>query len=160
MSDAPASNTIETRLTELGLSLPEASAPVANYVPYAVSGSLVFISGQLPLKGGKLLFTGKVGDKVSVGEAEVAARQSALNIIAQLKAACDGDLGRVKRIIKLGGFVAADSTFTDHPKVINGASDLMVDVFGDAGRHARAAVGCPSLPLDAPVEVEAIIEIE
>lgn len=154
------SNAIETRLEELGLTLPEASAPVANYVPFAVSGSLVFVSGQLPLKAGKLLFSGKVGDAVSVGEAVVCARQSALNIIAQVREACGGDLSRVKRIIKLGGFVAADSTFTDHPKVINGASDLMVDVFGDAGRHARAAVGCPSLPLDAPVEVEAIIEIE
>lgn len=157
------SNAIETRLEELGLTLPEASAPVANYVPFAVSGtplgSLVFISGQLPLKSGKLLFTGKVGDAVSVGEAVVCARQSALNIIAQVKEACGGDLTRVKRVIKLGGFVAADKDFTDHPKVINGASDLMVDVFGDAGRHARAAVGCPSLPLDAPVEVEAIIEI-
>lgn len=153
------SNAIENRLEELGLTLPEASAPVANYVPFAVSGSLVFISGQLPLKDGKLLFTGKVGDAVSDDDAVVAARQSALNIIAQVKAACGGDLSRVKRIIKLGGFVAADSSFTAHPKVINGASDLMVDVFGDAGRHARAAVGCPSLPLDAPVEVEAIIEI-
>jgi len=152
-------NAIETRLEELGLSLPEASAPVANYVPFVVSGSLVIISGQLPLKGDKLLFTGKVGDAVSVGEAVVAARQSALNVIAQLKQACDGDLSRVKRIVKLGGFVAAGEDFTDHPKVINGASDLMVDVFGDAGRHARAAVGCPSLPLDAPVEVEAIVEI-
>ncbi|MEQ9111165.1 MAG: RidA family protein [Rhodospirillaceae bacterium] len=153
------SSGIEARLTELGLSLPEASAPVANYVPFAVSGSLVFISGQLPMKDGKLLFYGKVGDDVSVGEAVICARQSALNIIAQLKSACDGDLDRVKRIIKLGGFVAGSPDFTEHPKVINGASDLMVAVFGDAGRHARAAVGCPSLPLDAPVEVEAVVEI-
>ncbi len=153
------SSGIETRLKELGLSLPEASAPVANYVPFAVSGALVFISGQLPLKDGKLLFTGKVGDAVSVGEAVICARQSALNIIAQLKAACGGDLDRVKRIVKLGGFVAGGADFTEHPKVINGASDLMVDVFGEAGRHARAAVGSPSLPLDAPVEVEAVVEI-
>jgi enamine deaminase RidA (YjgF/YER057c/UK114 family) len=153
------SGRFETRLSELGLTLPNAAAPVANYVPFAVSGSLVFISGQLPLKDGKLLFKGKVGDEVSVGEAVISARQSGLNVIAQLKAACDGELDRVKRIIKLGGFVASDADFTEHSKVINGASDLMVEVFGDAGRHARAAVGCPSLPLDAPVEVEAVVEI-
>ncbi|MBT4739377.1 MAG: RidA family protein [Rhodospirillaceae bacterium] len=150
---------IDARLAELGHDLPDAAAPVANYVPFATSGSLVFISGQLPLKDGKLLYTGKVGPSVSVEEAAAAAQQSALNVIAQLKAACGGDLDRVKQVIKLGGFVAAGDEFTSHPKVINGASDLMVDVFGDAGRHARAAVGCPSLPLDAPVEVEAIIEI-
>lgn len=149
----------ENRIAELGLELPEAAIPVANYVPYAQSGSLIFISGQLPLKDGQLMFKGKVGDSVSLEDAILAARQSALNIIALAKLACDGDLGRVSRIVKLGGFVAASADFTDHPKVINGASDLMVDVFGDSGRHARAAVGCPSLPLDAPVEVEAIIEI-
>ncbi|NKB44787.1 MAG: RidA family protein [Alphaproteobacteria bacterium] len=150
---------IETRLNALGLELPEASAPVANYVPFAIAGSLVFISGQLPLKDGKLLFTGKVGEATTIDEAVLAAQQSALNIIAQVKAACNGDLDRVKRVVKLGGFVAAGAEFAVHPKIINGASDLMVEVFGDAGRHARAAVGCPSLPLDAPVEVEAIIEI-
>lgn len=153
------SSDIEARLAELGLALPEATAPVANYLPFVRSGNLVFVSGQLPMKDGKLLFTGKVGESVSVGEAVICARQCALNIIAQVKAACDGDLDRVARIIKLGGFVAGGSDFTEHPKVVNGASDLMVDVFGDAGRHARAAVGSPSLPLDAPVEVEAIIEI-
>lgn len=151
--------TAEDRIAALGLDLPEAAVPVANYVPFSQSGSLIFISGQLPLKDGKLLFTGKVGDSVSLEAAVIAARQSALNIISLAKLACDGDLGRVKRIVKLSGFVAADSNFTAHPKVMNGASDLMVDVFGEAGRHARAAVGCPSLPLDAPVEVEAIIEI-
>lgn len=149
----------EKRLSELGLELPEAAVPVANYVPYAISGSLVYISGQLPLKGGKLMFSGKVGDTVSIDNAAAAARQSGLNIISLLKLACDGDLDRMARVVRLGGFVAAGSDFTDHPKVINGASDLMVEVFGDAGRHARAAVGCPSLPLDAPVEVDAIIEI-
>lgn len=151
--------TYEKRLSDLGLELPEAAVPVANYVPYAISGNLVYISGQLPLRGGKLIFTGKVGDIVSIDDAATAARQSALNIISLLKLACDGNLDRMKRVIRLGGFVAAGSNFTDQPKVINGASDLMVEVFGDAGRHARAAVGCPSLPLDAPVEVDAIIEI-
>ena len=149
----------EKRLSDLGLELPEAAVPVANYVPYAISGALVYISGQLPLRGGKLLFTGKVGDTVSIDEAAAAARQSALNIISLLKLACEGDLDRMKGVVRLGGFVAAGSNFTDHSKVINGASDLMVEVFGAAGRHARAAVGCPSLPLDAPVEVDAIIEI-
>ena len=150
---------IDARLAELGHDLPEAMAPIANYVPFVLSGSLVFISGQLPLKDGKLLYAGKVGASISIEEAVIAAQQSALNVIAQLKAACGGDLDRVKRVIKLGGFVAAGADFTDHPKIINGASDLMVNVFGEAGRHARAAVGCPSLPLDAPVEVEAVIEI-
>ncbi|MDG2243819.1 MAG: RidA family protein [Rhodospirillaceae bacterium] len=150
---------IEARIKELGHALPEATAPVANYVPFTVSGSLVFISGQLPLQDGKLLCSGGVGAAVSLEEAVAAAQQCALNIIAQLKVACDGDLDRVKRIVKLGGFVASGAEFTDHPIVINGASDLMVSIFGDAGRHARAAVGCPSLPLDAPVEIEAVIEI-
>jgi len=149
---------VEARLNDLGLSLPEAAAPVANYVPYTISGNLIFVSGQLPLKGGKLLFTGRVGPDVSVGEAAISARQCGLNIIAQLKEACEGDLDRVTRLIKLGGFVASDGDFTDHPKVINGASDLMVDAFGDAGRHARAAVGSPSLPLNAPVEIDAVAE--
>ena len=149
----------EKRLSDLGLELPEAAVPIANYVPYATSGALVYISGQLPLRGGKLLFTGKVGDTVSIDEAAAAARQSALNIISLLKLACEGDLDRMKGVVRLGGFVAAGSNFTDHSKVINGASDLMVEVFCAAGRHARAAVGCPSLPLDAPVEVDAIIEI-
>jgi len=151
---------IDSRIKELGHILPEASAPVANYVPYAISGSLVFISGQLPLQDGKLPCSGAVGADVSIEEAVGAAQQCALNILAQLKAACGGDLDRVKRIVKLGGFVASGAEFTDHPIVINGASDLMVSVFEDAGRHARAAVGCPSLPLDAPVEIEAVIEID
>ncbi len=150
---------VEQRLTKLGLKLPKTAVPVANYLPFAISGNLVFVSGQLPMKDGKLLFTGIVGEDVSTGEAVICARQSALNIIAQLKVACDGDLGRIARIVKLGGFVASVPDFTDHPKVINGASDLMVEAFGDIGRHARAAVGCPSLPLNAPVEVDAVAEL-
>ncbi len=149
---------VEERLDDLGLSLPEAAAPVANYVPYTISGNLIFVSGQLPMKNGKLLFTGRVGPDVSVGEGAVAARQCGLNIIAQLKEACGGDLDRITRLVKLGGFVASDGDFTDHPKVINGASDLMVGAFGDTGKHARAAVGCPSLPLNAPVEIDAVAE--
>ena len=150
---------IEQRLVDLGIELPEVAAPVANYMPFARTGSLVFVSGQLPLKGVALIIAGKVGERVSLEEAIVAARQCALNIIAQLKSACDDDLNRVHRIIKISGFVATTPTFTLHSTVINGASDILVDIFGDAGRHSRLAVGCSSLPMDAPVEVEAIAEL-
>ena len=150
---------IAKRLEELGIELPDAAAPVANYVPFCRAGTLVFISGQLPLENGSLLYTGLVGDTVEAGDAVKAARQCAINIIAQLQSACGGDLDRVQRIVKIGGFVAARPDFTDYPIIINGASDLMVDVFGERGRHARAAVGCPSLPLNAPVEIEAIASI-
>ena len=150
---------IETRLAEFGVELPQAAAPVANYVAYVVSGSLVFVSGQLPLWNGDLRHLGTLGDGVSVDEGYQAARLSGLNLIAQLRAAC-GDLDRVKRVVKLGGFVACAPEFTDHPKVVNGASDLMVEVFGDAGRHARSAVGVPSLPMGVAVEVDGVFEIE
>ncbi|GAB3117365.1 RidA family protein [Novispirillum itersonii] len=153
------SGQIDSRLAELGIDVPQAAAPVANYVGWVRTGNLVVISGQLPLKDGKVTTTGLLGRDVSVEDAAVAARQSGINIIAQLRAACGGDLDKVVRIVRLGGFVACTPDFTDHPKVINGASDLMVDVFGDAGRHARAAVGCPSLPLNAAVEVDALVEI-
>lgn len=149
---------IESRLRELGLTLPEAAAPVANYVPYAQSGQTVHISGQISL-GPDGLVTGRLGDGVSLEDGQAAARLCALNLIAQIKAACGGDLGKVKRIVKLGGFVNAHPDFYDIPKVINGASDLMVEVFGDAGRHARSAVGVAVLPLNAAVEVDAVVEI-
>ena len=149
---------IESRLKDLGLSLPEAAAPVANYVPYAQSGQTVHISGQISL-GPDGLVTGRLGDGVSLEDGQAAARLCALNLIAQIKAACGGDLGKVKRIVKLGGFVNAHPDFYDIPKVINGASDLMVEVFGDAGRHARSAVGVAVLPLNAAVEVDAVVEI-
>ena len=149
---------IDFRLKELGLTLPEAAAPVANYVPYAQSGRIVHISGQISL-GPDGLVTGRLGDGVSLEDGQAAARLCALNLIAQMKAACGGDLGQVKRIVKLGGFVNAHPDFYDIPKVINGASDLMVEVFGDAGRHARSAVGVAVLPLNAAVEVDAVIEI-
>lgn len=149
---------IESRLKDLGLTLPEAAAPVANYVPYAQSGQSVHISGQISL-GPDGLVTGRLGDGVSLEDGQAAARLCALNLIAQIKAACGGDLGKVKRIVKLGGFVNAHPDFYDIPKVINGASDLMVDVFGDAGRHARSAVGVAVLPLNAAVEVDAVVEI-
>lgn len=150
---------IETRLKDLGITIPEAAAPVANYVPWVKSGSLVFVSGQIPLVDGKPEFIGKLGEGMDVAEGVKAARTCAINLIAQVRAACDGDLDRVVRVVRLGGFVNAAHAFTDHPKVINGASDLMVEVFGDAGRHCRAAVGSSSLPLGVAVEVEGTFEI-
>ena len=137
---------IAGRLKELGITLPMAQPPVATYVPFAVTGNLVVISGQLPMLDGKLLSTGKLGVSVSLEEGIAAARQCFLNILAHLNTACEGDLSRVARLIRLGGFVACSAEFTQHPVVINGASDLAVAIFDDAGRHARAAVGVPSLP--------------
>ena len=151
----------DARLAELGLELPEAAAPVANYVPYVISGNLVFVSGQIS-KIGDHAIGGRLGEDLTIEQGQAAAKLSALNLIAQIKAACDGDLSRVKRVVKLGGFVQALPTATaaDIPKVINGCSDIMVAVFGDKGRHARFAVSAPSLPLDVAVEIDAIVEIE
>ncbi|WP_404383687.1 RidA family protein [Caenispirillum salinarum] len=154
------SGTIEARLTEKGITLPNAAAPAGNYVPYVVSGTLVFISGQLPLVDGKPEFNGRLGESVSLEDGQRAARLCGLNLIAQLKAACGGDLERVTRVVRLGGFVNSAADFTDQPKVINGASDLMVEVFGEAGKHARAAVGAPTLPLGVSVEIEGTFEIK
>jgi enamine deaminase RidA (YjgF/YER057c/UK114 family) len=150
----------EQKLSELGLTLPQPAAPVANYVGYAVSGSTVYISGQLPIKNGKLAYVGKLGDGVSVEEGYEAGKLCALNILAHLKAACGGNLDRVARVLRLGGFVNSTPEFTDAPKCVNGASDLMVAVFGDAGRHARAAVSVAGLPGGAAVEVDAVIELK
>ncbi|MFA6218959.1 MAG: RidA family protein [Erythrobacter sp.] len=147
---------IEARLAELGITLPQAAAPVASYVPVVVDGRHAYLSGQLPFVDGRLV-TGKLGDTVSLEQGQAAARACGLMILAQLKAA--GLLERVERVVKLGGFVASTADFTDQPKVANGASDLMVEVFGDAGRHARSAVGVPVLPLDAAVEVDAIFAL-
>ena len=151
-------NPVETRLAELGLSLPDAPAPAANYVPYVRSGALVFVSGQISA-GREGPVTGKLGADLAVEQGAEAAKLCALALIAQLRGACDGDLSRVKRVVKLNGFVNCTPDFTDQPKVVNGASDLMVAVFGEAGRHARAAVGAPSLPLGVAVEVEGVFEI-
>ena len=150
----------EDKLAALGLALPDAAAPVANYVPYVISGNMVFISGQIS-KVGDTLIGGRLGEDLTVEQGQEAAKLSALNLIAQMKAACGGDLSRVARIVKLGGFVQALPTVTqaDIPKVINGCSDIMVAVFGEAGRHARFAVSAPSLPLDVAVEIDAVIEI-
>ena len=153
------SGRIDARLQELGIEIPEAAAPVANYVAYVITGNLCFTAGQVPLKDGAFQFQGKLGDGMSPDEGYQAARLCAINVVSQLKAACDGDLDRVKRIVKLVGFVNSTGDFTDQPKVVNGASDLMVEVFGDAGKHARSAVSAAALPVGVAVEVECIAEI-
>jgi enamine deaminase RidA (YjgF/YER057c/UK114 family) len=152
-------NNFEARLAELGIELPNAVPPAANYVPARKSGSLIYIAGQVPTAGGKDQYVGKVGRDVSIEDAQKAARLCAINILAQLRTALGGNLNAVVGCVRLGGFVNAAPEFGDHPKVINGASDLMVEVFGDAGRHARAAVGCNSLPRNVAVEVDAIFEV-
>ncbi len=149
---------IDRAMKDLGITLPEAAVPVANYVPFVIAGNLIFISGQVPLHNGKLMFTGKVGADLFVPEAQMAARQCALNVLAQARVALDGELDRVVGIVKLGGFVNSTDDFKEHPLVINGASDVMVEIFEEKGKHARFAVGVASLPLNASVEVDAIIE--
>jgi enamine deaminase RidA (YjgF/YER057c/UK114 family) len=151
--------TPEERARELGLKIPDVVAPLASYVPTARTGDLVYTSGQLPIAGGRLLATGKVGAEVDEDQAVELARTAALNAIAALKAEI-GELSRVRRIVKVVGFVASAPDFHGQPQVINGASDLLGEVFGEAGRHARSAVGVAVLPRDAPVEVELIAEVE
>jgi enamine deaminase RidA (YjgF/YER057c/UK114 family) len=153
------SGKIDARLKELGIELPTPPAPVASYVPFVVSGMLVFVSGQVTLEAGALKYVGTVGKELSLEDGKAAARLCAINVLAQLKAACGGDLDKVKRCVKVGAFVNAVPGFTQHPEVANGASDLFVEIFGDAGRHARAAVGAGSLPRNVAVEVEAIFEL-
>jgi enamine deaminase RidA (YjgF/YER057c/UK114 family) len=150
--------TIEARLAELGLSLPAAPNPVANYVPFLISGNLLFISGQISKAGDGTIATGTLGRDVDIEQGQAAARLCALNILAQAKSAL-GSLDRIGQVLKLTGFVNATAEFADHPKVVNGASDLMVEVLGDKGRHTRAAVGVSGLPLNSAVEVDAIIAI-
>jgi enamine deaminase RidA (YjgF/YER057c/UK114 family) len=150
--------TPEEKLAELGLSVPEVAKPVAAYVPAVRTGSYVFTSGQLPMKSGELMTTGKVAGEVTLEEAVACAQQCALNAIAAVKAEI-GDLSLVKRIVKVVAFVASTPDFTGQPQVANGASELFGKVFGDAGVHARSAVGVPVLPLDAPVEVEILVEV-
>jgi enamine deaminase RidA (YjgF/YER057c/UK114 family) len=153
------SGRIVARLKQLGLALPEAPAPVANYVPAARSGNVLYVSGQIPLEGGKPQFVGKLGREFTVEQGQQAARLCALNVLAQASAALGGDLDRVVRCVRVGGFVNCMPEFGDQPQVVNGASDLLVAVLGDAGRHARAAVGCASLPRGVAVEVEAVFEV-
>jgi enamine deaminase RidA (YjgF/YER057c/UK114 family) len=151
-------DTIEARLAAEGIVLPAAAAPAANYVPFMQSGNLLFTSGQLPLSDGKLVATGLLGRDIDTAAGKLAARACAINILAQVKAAA-GDLERIARIVKITVFVASTPDFTEQHLVANGASDLLATVLGERGRHARAAVGTASLPLDAPVEVEAIVEL-
>ncbi len=148
---------IDRKLEELGLTLPQAAAPVASYVPAVEANGLLHISGQLPFKDGQIV-TGRLGDGVSLEDGQDAAQRCALMLVAQMKAAL-GSLSRVERIVKLGVFVNSHGDFTDQPKVANGASDLMVQLFGEAGKHARSAVGVPVLPLGAAVEIDAIIQV-
>lgn len=150
---------ISDRLNELGITLPDAPAPAANYVPYVQTGKLLFISGQVPMVNGAIEVTGKVGADVSIETAQQQARICAINILAQINAATGGDLSQVKQVIKLGGFVACADDFTNQPEVINGASDLMADLFGSAGQHARFAVGTNALPRGVCVEIDAVVEL-
>lgn len=151
---------IDAKLKELGIELPTPPAPVASYVPYVRTGNLVFVSGQVTLGPKGLEYVGIVGKDFTTAEGQAAAKLCAINVIAQVKAALDGDLDRVKRCVKVTGFVNAVPGYAEHPEVINGASNLFGDVFGEAGRHARAAVGAGSLPRNVAVEVEAIFEVE
>ena len=150
---------IEQRLAARGLELPAAPAPAANYIPCTISGKLLFVAGQLPFVGGKVAMAGRLGEDVSLEQGQEAARICALNLLAQARAACGGDLSRLARCLKLGGFVSCTPAFSEHPAVINGASDLMVEAMGQAGQHARFAVGCASLPRNAAVEVEGVFEL-
>ncbi|MFZ0097544.1 MAG: RidA family protein [Gemmobacter sp.] len=149
---------IEARLAELGVTLPDAPAPAANYVPYVIAGKLVHVSGQISADANGQI-KGKLGAGMSVEDGAAAAKACAISLLAQLKKACDGDLSRLKRVVKLVGFVNSTPDFTDQPKVINGASDFMVAALGDAGRHARSAVSAASLPFGVAVEIEAIFEL-
>ena len=152
-------DTIETRLADAGVTLPVAAAPAANYVPYVLFGTSLQTSGQLPIDDGKVAVTGKLGAAVALEDGQKAARFCAINILAQVKAALDGDLTRIVRLLKLTVFVASSPDFTEQHKVANGASDFLVQILGDAGRHSRSAVGVPALPMDAAVEIEALFEI-
>jgi enamine deaminase RidA (YjgF/YER057c/UK114 family) len=151
--------TIESKLAALGLTLPDAPAPVANYVPTCLTGGLLFISGQVSRRGDGQVLTGKLGDGLDIASGREAAKVCALNILAQAKAAL-GSLDRIERVVKLTGFVNSSPTFNGHPQVVNGASDLLVEVLGDKGRHTRSAVGVAALPVDAAVEIEAILAVK
>lgn len=150
---------IEAKLAQLGVTLPDAPAPAANYVPFVQVGDIVYVSGQIS-QGPDGLITGKLGDTVSVEDGAAAARTCAISLLAQVKAACGGDLDRLVRAVKLTGFVNSTPDFTDQPKVINGASDFLVEALGDAGRHSRSAVSAGALPLGVAVEIEGIFRIK
>ncbi len=151
---------IDKRLKDLGIALPEAAAPVANYVGTVKTGNLIFVSGQVPVVAGEFKYVGKIGADLTVEDGQAAARLCGINILAQLKKALGGDLDRVSRVVRLGGFVNSAPDFTQQPQVINGVSDLMVEVFGDKGKHARAAVSAGALPVGVAVEVDAVVEVD
>ena len=153
------SGRVTAKLKELGLELPVPAAAVANYVPWVVTGSLVFVSGQVPIENGKPAVLGRLGDGVSIEDGIRAARLCALNLLAQAQAAAGGDLDRIRRVVRLTAFVSCTADFTDQPKVANGASDLMVAVLGEAGRHTRVAVSAPALPMGAAIEIDGVFEI-
>ena len=150
--------TIDEKLAELGLTLPQPAAPVAAYVPVVIAGGMAYVSGQVSMKDGQLI-KGRLGETMGPEEGIAAAQACGLMIVAQLKAALDGDLSRVEKIVKLGAFVSSTADFVDQPKIANGASELMVALFGEAGRHARSAVGVPVLPLGVAVEIDAIVAV-
>lgn len=154
------SDTIEARLAELGLSLPDAPAPAANYVPYVLTGNTLYVSGQISMDASGNLITGKVGAELSVEDGAAAAGRCALSLLAQVRAACGGDFDKLARVVKLTGFVNSTPDFADQPKVINGCSDLLVSILGDQGRHARSAVSAGALPLNVAVEIEGIFELK
>lgn len=151
---------IDTNLASLGIAIPQSPEAAGNYVGFVVSGNLAFLAGQVPIENGTRKFIGKLGREFDVEEGQKAARLAALNMLARLKAACNGDLDRVVRCVKLVGYVNATADFAEHPKVVNGASDLVVKIFGQAGRHARSAIGVASLPSGVAVEVEGIFDIQ
>lgn len=150
---------IDTKLQEMGLSLPDAPAPAANYVPFVISGNLIFVSGQISISEAGDLITGKVGADLTTEQGAKAAERCALSLLAQVQAACGGDWSRFKRVVKLTGFVNSTPDYTDQPKVVNGASDLLVALLGEAGRHSRSAVSAGALPLNVSVEIEGIFEL-
>jgi enamine deaminase RidA (YjgF/YER057c/UK114 family) len=150
---------IDAKLKELGITLPPPAKPIATYVPFAVTGRLVVVSGQLPVQDGRIAFTGKLGESVTVEQGKESCRLCFINVLAQLREAAGGELDRVKQVLRLGGFIACVPGFTEHALVMNGASELCVAVFGDAGRHARTTIGVPALPADAATEVEALVEL-
>ncbi len=153
-------SSIDKRLQDLGIELPLPATPVASYAPFIVVGDFVYVSGQLPLSRGKMTARGRVGEEVGIEEGVRAAALCAVNLMAQLKVACGGNLARVRSIVRLGGFIASGKEFFDQPVVMNGASDLFLSVFGEVGKHSRTAVGVSVLPLNAPVEVDAIVRLD
>ncbi|MBT4889258.1 MAG: RidA family protein [Rhodospirillales bacterium] len=151
---------IDARLAELGIVIPEPPVPVASYQPYCITGNLVVVAGQVTLEDGKVKYKGRLGDDLSLEDGEAATRLCAVNVLAQVKAACDGDLDRVKQVVRLNAFFNSTPDFLDHPRVMNAASDMMAEIFGESGKHTRVGVGVSSLPLGVPVELDGIFEIE